>query len=108
MNNSDSCLNIEFDKTTSQGSDFIKLSISNKSLYGRLIKRALVGSVPITISNELLDKSLGVISDSHTSQSFIGINVSIYNKNVIIDPDFSLLINSNPSTTNDNENLKHI
>ncbi|KAM9992811.1 hypothetical protein ACTFIY_010252 [Dictyostelium cf. discoideum] len=100
---SDSCSNKEFDSTTSQASDFIKLSISNKSLYGRLIKRALVDSVPITISNELLDKSLGAISNSHTSQSFIGINVPIYNKNVIIDPDFSLLLNSNPST-NDNEN----
>ncbi|KAM9968102.1 hypothetical protein ACTFIW_002535 [Dictyostelium discoideum] len=101
---SDSCSNKEFDSTTSQGSDFIKLSISNKSLYGRLIKRALVDSVPISISNELLDKSLGSVSDSHTSQSFIGINVPIYNKNVILDPDFSLLINSNPSTTNYNEN----
>ncbi|KAM9985465.1 hypothetical protein ACTFIZ_009016 [Dictyostelium cf. discoideum] len=101
---SDSCSNKEFDSTTSQSSDFIKLSILNKSLYGRLIKRALVDSVPITISNELLDKSLGSISDPHTSQSFIGINIPIYNKNVIIDPDFSLLLNSNPSTTNENEN----
>ncbi|KAM9968101.1 hypothetical protein ACTFIW_002534 [Dictyostelium discoideum] len=101
---SDSCSNKEFDSTTSQDSDFIKLSISSNSLYGRLIKRALADSVPISISNELLDKSLGAVSDSHTSQSFIGINVPIYNKNVILDPDFSLLINSNPSTTNYNEN----
>ncbi|KAM9988542.1 hypothetical protein ACTFIZ_012314 [Dictyostelium cf. discoideum] len=74
---SNSCSNKEFDNTTSE---------------------TLVDSVPITISNELLDKSLGAISDSHTSQSFIGINIPIYNKNVIIDPDFSLLLNSNPST----------
>ncbi|KAN0016289.1 hypothetical protein ACTFIU_006253 [Dictyostelium citrinum] len=101
---SDSCSNKEFDNTTSESSDYIKLSISNKSLYGRLIKRALVDSVPVTISNELLDQSLGAIDDSHTSQSFIGINIPIYSKKVIIDPDFSLLLNSNPTTTNDNEN----
>ncbi|KAM9985464.1 hypothetical protein ACTFIZ_009014 [Dictyostelium cf. discoideum] len=99
---SNSCSNKEFDNTTSESSDYVKLSISNKSLYGRFIRRALVDSTPITISNELLDKSLGAISDSHTSQSFIGINIPIYNKNVIIDPDFSLIINSNPSTTNYN------
>ncbi|KAM9992836.1 hypothetical protein ACTFIY_010255 [Dictyostelium cf. discoideum] len=97
-----SCSNKEFDNTTSGSSDYVKLSLSNKSLYGRFIRRALVDSVPITISNDLLDKSLGAISDSHTSQSFIGINIPIYNKNVIIDPDFSLLLNSNPSTTNYN------
>ncbi|KAN0028313.1 hypothetical protein ACTFIV_010154 [Dictyostelium citrinum] len=101
---SDSCSNKEFDNTTSESSDYIKLSISNKSLYGRLIKRALVDSKPITISNELLDQSLGAIDDSHTSQSFIGINIPIYSKKVIIDPDFSLLLNSNPTTSNDNEN----
>ncbi|KAM9996524.1 hypothetical protein ACTFIZ_002333 [Dictyostelium cf. discoideum] len=95
---SNSCSNKEFDNTTSESSDYVKLSLSSKSLYGRFIRRALVDSVPITISNELLDKSLGAISDSHTSQSFIGINIPIYNKNVIIDPDFSLLLNSNPST----------
>ncbi|KAN0016290.1 hypothetical protein ACTFIU_006254 [Dictyostelium citrinum] len=100
---SDSCSNKEFDNTTSESSDYIKLSISNKSLYGRFIRRALVDSKPITISNELLDQSLGAISDSHTSQSFIGINIPIYSKKVIIDPDFSLLLNSNPTTiTNDN------
>ncbi|KAM9985462.1 hypothetical protein ACTFIZ_009011 [Dictyostelium cf. discoideum] len=99
---SDSCSNKEFDNTTSESSDYVKLSISGKSLYGRFIRRALVDSTPITISNELLDKSLGAISDSHTSQSFIGINIPIYNKNVIIDPDFSLIINSNPSTTTEN------
>ncbi|KAM9996533.1 hypothetical protein ACTFIZ_002347 [Dictyostelium cf. discoideum] len=100
--NSNSCSNKEFDNTTSESSDYVKLSLSSKSLYGRFIRRALVDSVPLSISNELLDKSLGAISDSHTSQSFIGINIPIYNKNVIIDPDFSLLLNSNPSTTNYN------
>ncbi|KAM9992837.1 hypothetical protein ACTFIY_010257 [Dictyostelium cf. discoideum] len=101
--NSEICSNKEFDNTTSESSDYVKLSISGKSLYGRFIRRALVDSAPITISNELLDKSLGAISDSHISQSFIGINIPIYNKNVKIDPDFSLLLNSNPSnTTNEN------
>ncbi|KAM9956432.1 hypothetical protein ACTFIR_003148 [Dictyostelium discoideum] len=99
---SDSCSNKEFDNTTSESSDYVKLSISGKSLYGRFIRRALVDSTPITISNELLDKSLGAISDSHTSQSFIGINIPIFYKNVKIDPDFSLILNSNPSTTNEN------
>ncbi|KAN0028319.1 hypothetical protein ACTFIV_010160 [Dictyostelium citrinum] len=98
---SDSCSNKEFDNTTSESSDYVKLSLSSRSLYGRFIRRALVDSTPITISNELLDQSLGAIDNPHTSQSFIGINIPIYNKNVIIDPDFSLIINSNPST---NEN----
>ncbi|KAK5583864.1 hypothetical protein RB653_005468 [Dictyostelium firmibasis] len=98
---SDSCSNKEFDNTTSTNLDYVKLSLSGRSLYGRFIRRALVDYTPITISNELLDQSLGSISDSHTSQSFIGINIPIYNKNVVIDPDFSLIINSNP-TTNEN------
>ncbi|KAN0028316.1 hypothetical protein ACTFIV_010157 [Dictyostelium citrinum] len=69
------CSNKEFDNTTSESSDYFKLSLSSRSLYGRFIRRALVDSTPITISNELLDQSLGEIDDSHTSQSFIGINI---------------------------------
>ncbi|KAN0050804.1 hypothetical protein ACTA71_008751 [Dictyostelium dimigraforme] len=98
----DSCSNKEFDNTTSESSDYVKLSISNKSLYGRFIRRALIDSAPISISNELLDQSFGAISDSKISQSFIGINIPIYSKNAIIHPDFSLLLDSNPTTTNEN------
>ncbi|KAK5583865.1 hypothetical protein RB653_005469 [Dictyostelium firmibasis] len=99
---SDSCSNKEFDNTTSTSLDYVKLSISDKSLYGRFIRRALVDTVPAQISNVLLDQSLGSVSDSHTSQSFIGINIPFYNKKVIIDPDFSLLLDSNPTTTQEN------
>ncbi|KAN0028317.1 hypothetical protein ACTFIV_010158 [Dictyostelium citrinum] len=54
------CSNKEFDNTTSESSDYFKLSLSSRSLYGRFIRRALVDSTPITISNELLDQSLEI------------------------------------------------
>ncbi|KYR02403.1 EGF-like domain-containing protein [Tieghemostelium lacteum] len=79
--------------------EYFKLQIDNHSLYGRFIKRALVDFRPTAISNTLLQSTTQNTSTSGSTleaQQLIGINIPYYSNNVIIDPDFSVLVESNP------------
>ncbi|KYR02404.1 hypothetical protein DLAC_11469 [Tieghemostelium lacteum] len=75
--------------------EYFKLQIDNHSLYGRFIKRALVDFRPTAISNTLLQSTTQNTS-SLESQQLIGINIPYFNNKVIIDPDFSVLVDNTP------------
>ncbi|KAN0004344.1 hypothetical protein ACTFIZ_010504 [Dictyostelium cf. discoideum] len=97
----------KFGETTNgDDSEFIKIQVDNHSLYGRFIKRAFIDSKIRSISNVQLDSSFGnSSSSSSSSQLFIGIDIPIYNDNVIIDPDFSVLIDSKAASNHDDNSI---
>ncbi|KAN0040070.1 hypothetical protein ACTA71_011955 [Dictyostelium dimigraforme] len=113
----DICSDKQFGETTDEYDDisnYLKIQVGDHSLYGRFIKRAIVDTFPKTISNELLDSSMNPISSASSSQSYIGIIIPNYGNSIIIDPDFSVLIDSKSAssssknsicTTNNNSKL---
>ncbi|KAM9947994.1 hypothetical protein ACTFIT_001335 [Dictyostelium discoideum] len=103
-NSNDICTSNQFGNTsTGDDSNYLKIQIENHSLYGRFIKRAIIDNTVKSISNVLLDSSLNVIDSSSSSlQSFIGITIPNYRNSIIVDPDFSVLIDSKSASDEDN------
>ncbi|KAM9974934.1 hypothetical protein ACTFIW_008404 [Dictyostelium discoideum] len=104
-NSNDICTLNQFGNTsTGDNSNYLKIQIENHSLYGRFIKRAIIDNNVKSISNVLLDSSLNVIDSSSSSslQSFIGITIPNYRNSIIVDPDFSVLIDSKSASDEDN------
>jgi len=91
MSNNDGCTYNNNDNTI-EGSEYLRLQIDNYSLYGRFIKRGLVDNRPRNIINTFINSNTTKNSEA-TKQ--IGIRIPFYNTNAIIDPDFSILIDSN-------------
>lgn len=96
----DICSGKEFGDTTLDNSNYIKLQVSSNSIYGRFLKRGIVDGETVTIANELLDSKLNSISNENNVQSYIGIVVGQYETSVIIDPDFSLLLDNQAVNSN--------
>ncbi|KAN0031171.1 hypothetical protein ACTA71_010252 [Dictyostelium dimigraforme] len=92
--NNDICSIKVFGDTTLDNSNYIKLQISSNSVYGRFLKRGIVDGKIVTVTNGLLDSKLNSISKENNAQSYIGIEIGQYQTSVIIDPDFSLLLDS--------------
>ncbi|EGC38471.1 hypothetical protein DICPUDRAFT_28619 [Dictyostelium purpureum] len=94
------CSAREFGETTSgDNSNYLKIQVDNHSLYGRFIKRGIIDSRVRSISNILLDKDMKPISETKTLQSYICIQIQNFKESAIIDPDFSILINSNKASS---------
>ncbi|KAM9974382.1 hypothetical protein ACTFIW_007835 [Dictyostelium discoideum] len=92
---------------TSDGdnSNFMKLKVNDHSVYGRFIKRAIVDNKIISVDNSILDDSINPDSNSHKSETFIGISIPFYSDSVLVDPDFSLLIDNSPASSNDENSI---
>ncbi|KAK5579915.1 hypothetical protein RB653_009604 [Dictyostelium firmibasis] len=89
----DVCSDKEFGETTNgDNSNYLKIQVDTHSLYGRFIKRAIIDSMPRAIDNIPLDSSMKPVDSASSSQSYIGISVPYYQNQIIIDPDFSLLL----------------
>ncbi|KAM9959831.1 hypothetical protein ACTFIR_000932 [Dictyostelium discoideum] len=99
-NENDICSGKEFGDTTLDNSNYIKLQVSSNSIYGRFLKRGIVDGKTVTISNELLDSKLNSISNENNVHSYIGIVIGQYETSVIIDPDFSLLLDNQAVNSN--------
>ncbi|KAN0039807.1 hypothetical protein ACTA71_007044 [Dictyostelium dimigraforme] len=72
-------------------SNYIQLQVNDHSFYGRFIKRCLLDSRTVSITNSILDDNL-TEQKSNKVNSFIGINIPWYSNQAIIDPDFSVLL----------------
>ncbi|EAL70416.1 EGF-like domain-containing protein [Dictyostelium discoideum AX4] len=102
----DTCSLKEFgDTSDGDNSNFFKIQIDDHSLYGRFIKRAIIDSKVSSIENQLLDSKMNSVQTSSVSQSFIGITIPNYKQSIIIDPDFSVLVDSKPVSNNDNNSI---
>ncbi|KAF2070850.1 hypothetical protein CYY_007836 [Polysphondylium violaceum] len=83
-------------------SEYLRIQIQDRSLYGRFIKYAIVEGRETLITNTLLKDYKQSISKPDESQSYIGLNIPYYKNNVQLDPDFSVLIEN--KSANDHEN----
>ncbi|KAM9981512.1 hypothetical protein ACTFIY_003817 [Dictyostelium cf. discoideum] len=102
----DICSLKDFGETSNgDNSNYFKIQIDDHSLYGRFIKRAIIDSKISTIENVLLDSKMDSFQTASSSQSFIGITIPNYQKSIIIDPDFSVLVDSKSTSTNDENSI---
>ncbi|EGC31467.1 hypothetical protein DICPUDRAFT_9980, partial [Dictyostelium purpureum] len=108
-----SCSGQQFGNLEIENSDYLKLQIGNYSLKGRFIKKCIIDDGIIqTLSNTLLNsddiKEMDIYQtkqDHQYLQSFIGINIGQFSNNVVVDPDFSVLVDSYKPSCNNNSNL---
>ncbi|KAM9984985.1 hypothetical protein ACTFIY_009402 [Dictyostelium cf. discoideum] len=102
----DICSSKQFGNTSSgDNSNYIKIQIDNHSLYGRFIKRAIIDDKVYSIENQLLDSSLNSISNSSSVQSYIGITIPFYKNYVVVDPDFSVLVDSKSASSSSTNSM---
>ncbi|KAK5579761.1 hypothetical protein RB653_009447 [Dictyostelium firmibasis] len=94
------CSNKDFGNTTTQNLNYIKLQVASNSFYGRYIKRGIVDGKIVNVENEILDSKFNVVQAENTVQSYIGILIGKYENYATIDPDFSILIDSNSANSN--------
>ncbi|KYQ92428.1 hypothetical protein DLAC_06407 [Tieghemostelium lacteum] len=95
-----SCITQEIGNTTESDSEFYKLQINDHSLYGRFIKRGIVDN-NIRALSSTIQTSIDDNSKSNSIQSLIAINIPHYSESVLIDPDFSILLDSQPAQDKD-------
>ncbi|KAN0009306.1 hypothetical protein ACTFIU_006585 [Dictyostelium citrinum] len=90
------------DTSTGDDSNYLKIQVDEHSLYGRLLKRGIIDNREVSISNSILDNEMNAIKTPTKSQSFIGIDIPYYSVSSIIDPDFSVLLDTS-SVSDSNE-----
>ncbi|KYQ90373.1 hypothetical protein DLAC_08991 [Tieghemostelium lacteum] len=75
--------------------DFVSLELDNHSFYGRFIKRAVVDGRNRLISNNIESLS----QENSESSAIVSIHIPNFEDSAILDPDFSILINHDPITS---------
>ncbi|KAF2069967.1 hypothetical protein CYY_008717 [Polysphondylium violaceum] len=95
----DECSSKIFQDTVESGSEYVKMQVNDHSLYGRFIKRGIIDGRIKTIDNVLLDSQYNSVTSESKSQSYIGINIPYFRKSVEIDPDFSVLVDNRPASS---------
>ncbi|KYQ90456.1 EGF-like domain-containing protein [Tieghemostelium lacteum] len=100
----DTCSKKDFGDVPLSDLEYVKLKVNQNSLYGRFIKRGIIDQRVRSISNTLLDES-GKPTESYQSQSMIAINVPHFFNNAMLDPDFSILVDSGDSDDTDDDNV---
>ncbi|KAM9979065.1 hypothetical protein ACTFIZ_000412 [Dictyostelium cf. discoideum] len=104
--NDDICSSKQFGNTTNgDDSNFLKIQVDNYSVYGRFIKRAIIDEKVQQIENLQLDQSMIPISKSYSTQSFIGITIPQYSNSIIMDPDFSILVDQKAASSNSENSI---
>ncbi|KAF2069694.1 hypothetical protein CYY_008989 [Polysphondylium violaceum] len=86
------CSYKEFIDDPASLSQYLRIQIEDRSLFGRFIKFGLIDGRETVVSNTALDDFYGSKSTSTLEQSFIALNIPYYTKQVVLDPDFSVLI----------------
>ncbi|GAM22063.1 hypothetical protein SAMD00019534_052380 [Acytostelium subglobosum LB1] len=110
--NSNSCSTKRVGNIDGNGNDdglyWMRLKINGVSLYAHFIQRALVDGRPHVISNALLDKSeqeasINNINNNQAQATIVAINVPHFDRDVILDPDFQLLLDVDKVSGDDND-----
>ncbi|KAN0025157.1 hypothetical protein ACTFIV_009573 [Dictyostelium citrinum] len=76
---------------SSIASDFVQIQVNGVSIFGKLIKLAIIDQKIQQVSNTI-SQTLDGYSELNTG-SYIQINLPYYSKSVSLDPDFSVLLN---------------
>ncbi|KAF2070879.1 hypothetical protein CYY_007797, partial [Polysphondylium violaceum] len=83
-------------------SEYLRIQIQDRSLYGRFIKYGLVEGRETAITNTLLQDYKQSIRKPDETQAYIGLNIPYYKNSVQLDPDFSVLIEHESASDRDN------
>ncbi|KAF2069749.1 hypothetical protein CYY_008933 [Polysphondylium violaceum] len=75
-------------------SQYLKIQIEDRSLFGRFIKFGMIDGREQVVTNTQLDNFYGgkELSTSTSDQSYIGVVIPYYTKYALLDPDFSVLV----------------
>ncbi|GAM28469.1 hypothetical protein SAMD00019534_116450 [Acytostelium subglobosum LB1] len=84
---------------------WMRVKVQSYSVYGHFIQKAMVDGRVSTVSNALLNDTTTTAQSANDTQSstqtFIGINVPWFATQVIMDPDFQLLLDTDDANTID-------
>ncbi|KAF2078377.1 hypothetical protein CYY_000360 [Polysphondylium violaceum] len=100
--NQQGCSFIEQGNTTMTNSEYVKLQVNDHSLYGRFIKRGIIDGRISSVSNQFIKQGESVTNQYNNIHSYIGISIRSYKKLVQLDPDFSVLIDQRPASSDSN------
>ncbi|KAF2075418.1 hypothetical protein CYY_003297 [Polysphondylium violaceum] len=95
----DVCSFTEF-TSDSDYDQYLKIQIQDRSLFGRFVKYGIIDGRERVVTNKLLTDIS--IYKSDESQTFIGLNIPYYSKQALLDPDFSVLINTDKAGDKEN------
>ncbi|EAL68926.1 hypothetical protein DDB_G0276849 [Dictyostelium discoideum AX4] len=99
-------LNINSEKLDNSNSlnNYFSISKDSKTFYGRFINKVLSDDRPTFISTSVINNNYN--NSNNNDVVFIGLDLPHFLKKVIIDPDFSLLVNSDFKTSCDDARPK--
>ncbi|KAF2069985.1 hypothetical protein CYY_008699 [Polysphondylium violaceum] len=86
---------------TTDNNQYIQLQVNDHSLYGRFLKTAIIDGEETVISNKI-DVDGQQQQSSSMSAATVSILVPYFRKIAVIDPDFSLLLDSKPALDQEN------
>ncbi|KAF2068419.1 hypothetical protein CYY_010254, partial [Polysphondylium violaceum] len=100
LNSNDTCSSIS-KGDSSINAEYIQIKVNDRYLYSRFIKLGEIDSKPQQIVNKFMDNK-----DQQTQTSavsYVGVQIPFYTKSVLLDPDFSVLIDTKPVTEDDDD-----
>ncbi|KAM9974885.1 hypothetical protein ACTFIW_008355 [Dictyostelium discoideum] len=85
------------------GSDQLSVQLNNKSLYCRFLNSALLDGVTVVknLTHVNLNSEFQALVEPNSGQYFYGIVLPTFNDYVVLDPDFSLLLQSSTISSDD-------
>ncbi|EFA74860.1 hypothetical protein PPL_11894 [Heterostelium album PN500] len=94
-----SCITSDFsDDTQSSEIQYLKLQINGKTLFARFINFGIIDYRIQSLTNKLISPDQQHSGESSTiTTSLVGINIPYYESSVLLDPDFSLLVDQDPN-----------
>ncbi|KAF2072658.1 hypothetical protein CYY_006018, partial [Polysphondylium violaceum] len=96
----DSCSSIS-KGNSSINAEYIQIKVNDRYLYSRFIKLGEIDSKPQQIINKFMDSNEEQTKTS--AVSYVGVQIPFYTKSVLLDPDFSVLIDtSKPASADEN------
>eukprot|EP01132_Coremiostelium_polycephalum_P004038 gene4038-5054_t len=96
----DSCSNKDFGQTADTEFQIIQLQVNSHMLQGKYLNYAEIDGRTQVVNNILLDENLKT-THSDESQTYIGTNMRYFEEYATIDPDYSILVNSRRSESNE-------
>ncbi|KAF2070808.1 hypothetical protein CYY_007876 [Polysphondylium violaceum] len=89
-------------------SQYLKIQIDQISLFGRFIGYGIVDGREESITNTLVEKVDELNQQQQSSksqQSFIGLNIRYFTQSVLLDPDFSVLIEPRSASSDQSNSI---
>ncbi|KAF2076267.1 hypothetical protein CYY_002445 [Polysphondylium violaceum] len=99
LNSNETCSSVS-SGNSSLTSEYFKFKVNDGYLFSRFVKLGVIDKRPQTIINEIITSNDEKESNNIFSQ--IGIRIPFYTKSALLDPDFSVLIDSKSAKEEEN------